>query len=203
MANVKLRIHFGGNSPLMQPTPTAGFAFDQIEIKNCQHAQLAFTSNVNATTKTVSFTNTSTGATSYLWDFGDGNTDVTTNPTHTYANNGQFVVKLYGYTECSTDSLIQVVNVTDVGIATNNNMIINCAPNPTTGLLNINFSNVNAKEMTLSVIDITNKTLITEQISVDNTQKSHQINLSHLSKGIYFVKISTLKSTVINKIILH
>jgi hypothetical protein len=99
--------------------------------------------------------------------------------------------------------LIQVVNVTDVGIATNNNMIINCAPNPTTGLLNINFSNLNAKEMTLSVIDITNKTLITEQISVDNTQKSHQINLSHLSKGIYFVKISTLKSTVINKIILH
>src|ERR1035437_1520262 len=33
---------------------------------------------------TVHFTNNSTGAVSYLWYFGDGDTSTVTNPTHTY-----------------------------------------------------------------------------------------------------------------------
>lgn len=43
----------------------------------------------------VTFTNTSIGITpSYLWDFGDGTTDITTSPTHTYANTGAYKVSL-------------------------------------------------------------------------------------------------------------
>ncbi len=34
----------------------------------------------------LTFTNTSTGATSYNWDFGDGNNSVLPNPVHTYTN---------------------------------------------------------------------------------------------------------------------
>ncbi len=34
----------------------------------------------------VDFTNTSTGADSYLWDFGDGLTSTATNPSHTFVN---------------------------------------------------------------------------------------------------------------------
>ncbi|MEK7255147.1 MAG: choice-of-anchor B family protein, partial [Bacteroidota bacterium] len=36
----------------------------------------------------VTFQNTSTGATSYTWDFGDGTTSTEANPSHTYAQNG-------------------------------------------------------------------------------------------------------------------
>jgi PKD repeat protein len=42
----------------------------------------------------VQFQNTSTGASTYLWDFGDGTTDTTTNPTHTYNLPGVYTVSL-------------------------------------------------------------------------------------------------------------
>jgi PKD repeat protein len=42
----------------------------------------------------VAFASTSVFATSYLWDFGDGNTSTEENPTHTYASNGDYTVTL-------------------------------------------------------------------------------------------------------------
>jgi PKD repeat protein len=43
---------------------------------------------------TVTFTNTSTLATSYSWDFGDGGTSTETDPVHTYAGDGAYTVAL-------------------------------------------------------------------------------------------------------------
>ena len=56
----------------------------------------SFTSPTSACVNTtVSFTNTSTGTpTSYLWNFGDGQTSTLANPTHTYATSGSFTVTL-------------------------------------------------------------------------------------------------------------
>lgn len=42
----------------------------------------------------TTFTNNSTGAISYLWNFGDGNTSSSPNPTHSYTSYGNFSVKL-------------------------------------------------------------------------------------------------------------
>ncbi len=42
----------------------------------------------------VTFTNTSEGATSYKWDFGDGETSKEASPKHTYLSSGDYVVKL-------------------------------------------------------------------------------------------------------------
>ena len=43
---------------------------------------------------TINFTNASTTAVSYLWNFGDGNTSTLENPTHTYQNRGSYSVSL-------------------------------------------------------------------------------------------------------------
>ncbi len=42
----------------------------------------------------VTFTNTTTGAESYLWDFGDGNTSEEENPTHGYEQLGDYTITL-------------------------------------------------------------------------------------------------------------
>lgn len=43
---------------------------------------------------TVHFNNGSTNGTNYFWNFGDGNTSISTNPTHTYIDTGYFTVTL-------------------------------------------------------------------------------------------------------------
>ncbi len=53
-----------------------------------------FTANSVCAGSTVSFTNTSTGGTTYAWDFGNSNTSTSMSPTQTYANPGTYTVKL-------------------------------------------------------------------------------------------------------------
>lgn len=51
--------------------------------------------NVASCSGSVKFTNlTSNGASTYLWNFGDGTTSTEANPIHQYLNNGQYTVTL-------------------------------------------------------------------------------------------------------------
>jgi len=67
----------------------------------------------------VTFTNTSTNATHYVWYFGDellpppySQGDTTTNPTHTYAQYGDYVVTLISYNACgATDTLRDTISL--------------------------------------------------------------------------------------------
>ena len=69
-----------------------------IIILNIVNLTSSFTSDtVGCIPFTVSFTNTSSNGTSYLWNFGDGNTSTSFNPSHTYTTTGTFMVTLYTY----------------------------------------------------------------------------------------------------------
>lgn len=60
----------------------------------------------------VSFTNSSTGSpTSFLWDFGDGSTATSENPTHTFTTVGDFSVQLTASKTGSSDSVTKVITV--------------------------------------------------------------------------------------------
>lgn len=54
---------------------------------------------------TVAFTNTSTGASSYGWNFGDGQTSSAANPVNTYTNAGSYTVTLTANGTESTNTL--------------------------------------------------------------------------------------------------
>ncbi|RYE21293.1 MAG: PKD domain-containing protein, partial [Sphingobacteriaceae bacterium] len=51
--------------------------------------------SVNANGYLVTYTNATTDAKSYKWDFGDGTTSTDVSPSHTYKTKGKFVVTLY------------------------------------------------------------------------------------------------------------
>src|SRR5690606_32403719 len=63
----------------------------------------------------VTFTNNSTGAGSYAWDFGDGNTSTDVSPLHTFVNTG-LMLEMYTVTltatspaGCSDQTTMQVM----------------------------------------------------------------------------------------------
>ncbi len=72
----------------------------------------------------ISFVNTSTGASSYYWNFGDGNNSTATNPTHVYNTPGTYTVTLYATNDnydnmgnplcCCTDTAQMIITVDEL-----------------------------------------------------------------------------------------
>lgn len=60
----------------------------------------------------VTFTNSSTGATSYSWNFGDGGTSTAANPTHQYTSAGTYTVTLTATNACGSDDEIKTGYIT-------------------------------------------------------------------------------------------
>jgi len=65
---------------IVYPSPTAGFDFKPLV--------------VDMRDPTYRFNNLSSGASSYVWHFGDGDSSITFSPEHTYGDTGTYVVTL-------------------------------------------------------------------------------------------------------------
>ncbi len=81
------------------------------ESRCCELPQLSFDVNLNGLL--VEFINTSEGALSYFWDFGDGNTSTEENPIHSYSDYGQYTVILSGENDCGPYSYEYILDVVD------------------------------------------------------------------------------------------
>ena len=95
-----------------------------VRIYPLPNSSFTFNPNNQCAGLPVTFTNTSTGtsgSTTYLWNFGDGNTSTATNPTHTFAAGGTYNVTLTqtngpGCTS-SSSQLVTAMDIPNVAIA--------------------------------------------------------------------------------------
>lgn len=86
----------------------------QVTVTNCVVPTAGFTRTTNFLSAT--FTNTSTGATSYLWNFGDGGTSTQANPGHTYTSAGTYNVCLTATNACGSNQTCQQVTVANCAL---------------------------------------------------------------------------------------
>ncbi|MEQ8583075.1 MAG: choice-of-anchor B family protein [Marinoscillum sp.] len=141
---------------------------------------------------TVQFTNESSGAQSYAWDFGDGSTSDEENPTHTFEY-GVFNVTLTATNECETAELTKETFV--VTGLDDESKYFNIFPNPSSDLVNV-FSQESGM---LEIRDSSGK--LSHQQAI--TRGAHVIGLNHLRHGLYFISIQTPEAFVVKKLIIQ
>ncbi len=140
----------------------------------------------------ATFTNNSTFADSYSWDFGDGNSSTDENPVHDYATAGNYTVELTATNnDCGDDTFSETFDIT-VGIEDIENSNISIYPNPASSIIYI-----------ASTYDIQNANIITINGSSVNAKYNSDCNcfyLDNLDTGIYFIKIRTNTNIYTKKI---
>ena len=120
----------------------------------------------------------------YQWFFGDGTSDTSRNPIHTYTSNGNYSIKLIVMNAFGCmDSSTQVYNLTNVGI-NDTKSEFSIYPNPTSKELNIQIES----NLLGSQFKILN-TLGQELKQGELTSSLSSIDVSELSKGYYVLRI--------------
>lgn len=79
----------------------------------CNSPVAGFTFSDNGLTVSFLDASTTTGSSTYSWVYGDGNTSTQQSPIHTYSADGSYSVCLTITDSCGTDSICQLVTVTD------------------------------------------------------------------------------------------
>ena len=146
----------------------------------------------------VTFTNTSTDASSWLWEFGDINTSTEENPVHAYVSAGTYQVKLYIENSINSwDTISYNITVSDIsGI---NNIVkdfFKIYPNPASETIHIDIQDITSYDLQIS--DITGKILFNQSV----TGNKYAINISDYKPGIYIIRLENNKEILTKKIII-
>lgn len=141
----------------------------------------------------VIFTNLSINATTYNWDFGDGNGSTALNPQHTYANNGTYSVTLNAQNAHCGNAISQTILIGINGVQEQDpGRKIRVFPNPTSNLFFIKTDDPQ------SLIGYEVQTAHGVLLIRDTLRPGTPVNLEQFPAGAYYLKIQQggLKQTI-------
>lgn len=162
---------------------------DQVVLTFTQSPVAAATYSTSGTI--VTFTNTSTNATSYSWDFGDFTNSSAASPSHAYTANGSYVVTLTATNGNCTDVYTTNVSISASIEELSGITAVTLFPNPATDNVNLELNMRDNSTVTVSIVDNSGKVVYTENKEVYEGQNVHSLNTSSLSAGYYNVVLST------------
>ncbi len=154
---------------------------------------------VNLPNAIVSFTNNSTNATSYYWDFGNGNTSTDQNPWNEYVSIGTYTVMLVAMKNgCGNDTTYFTITVEDViGVSERTFENTIAYPNPFTNSIIIKGINTTSNTIQVELFDMSGRLIYTQSFAPTNIVEIK--HLEQISKGVYQLRIETgLHSRVFN-----
>lgn len=163
--------------------------------ENYNSPNYGFTAGANAWSAVdglTYFNNFSTGATSYSWDFGDGNNSSATSPTHQYASSGTYTVVLTAYRgSCSVDYTFSVtVNIVGIEELTSVSGI-KLFPNPAKENLTISLNSHESNTIQISIVDNSGKVVSVQNTFVNEGENTFNFNTATLENGLYNVVFTT------------
>lgn len=152
----------------------------------------------------INFNNMSDGATSYTWNFGDGNTSTDVNPAYSYNTEGIYTVTLTATNGTCTDIFTQNITVsklqgpTGIDELTSNNGIQVYGFERT---VTVRFNSWNDRQVSLDLFDLTGRKVIDTR-TLNTNQSQHQIVVNDVVTGYYFVRIQGTSGVVTERIFL-
>ena len=149
----------------------------------------------------IQFNSLSAGATSYLWDFGDGNTSSDKNPLHTYTATGTYTVTLTAFNGPCSDAQTDIIvvlettgavaitdNLDEVSITQENSNVI------------VKFNLLKRSQAEIEVFNSVGQ-LITSMTT--NVKRSDvKLDLPQMADGIYLVNVNTKEVSLTKKLML-
>jgi hypothetical protein len=175
-------------------------SFDQVMVKVTPNPLSAFSYKTN--NLEVAFTNISSNADSYFWDFGDGFTGSDVNPVHKYSIPGNYIVSLKASCAiCGTSASVDTVNLFSTLVEDLKSAFsFTVFPNPSPGIFTLDINNPNSCELKIAIFNSIGQSVYnTETKSI---KSSEQINMSHLASGIYSIRLFSNDKTKTAKLIL-
>ncbi len=186
----------GPGTLIVTVTNTCGSFKDTVVAAAETQTSAAFSSTTSF--QTASFTNLSTNANSYVWDFGDGNSGSDVNPVHVYTNDSTYTVTLISYGDCENDTISQQVTVSSVGIGLSGaNAIVSVYPNPSRGNLLVSMSGFPNKNIRICITNLQGKEVISRFVETNGPMHPESFDLTAFPGGVYLLNIfgENLKET--------
>ena len=181
-------VTFTKDSEPVSMSPADDANFKDIELLFEPTVTLVASYTYSAEDLTVTFTNASSGAESYSWDFGDGNTSTAESPVHTFAGAGTYLVVLTAVagTESVTDEQSITVSFA-TGLGDSNFDAIQIYPNPTNGIVMINL-NDHPGNTSVRIFDLKGILLY---IGDMHNPGLNLINISDYENGTYIMQVDS------------
>jgi PKD repeat protein len=147
--------------------------------------------NFGANDLQVQFTDSTNGAVTWLWDFGDGNTGTGANPVHTYAQGGNYTISLTvtDSNGCEGSKTAGTyISGTNGIIGLSDAMSINILPNPAQDNIFIDCHG-NCGIARLAITDMQGR--IVRLLKHYDLSVKEPIEVADLEKGVYLLSLVT------------
>ena len=145
----------------------------------------------------INFTNASTNADSYAWDYGDNNSSTEESPSHRYTANGDYTVILTATNSCGSDEAQQVITISGIGtgidVITQDNIRI--YPNPASETINIDLP---LENVTIQLVSVDGRIV---KVMNSNEASTVQMSVKELANGIYNLVLISNQNKVVVKIV--
>ncbi|MBK8566358.1 MAG: PKD domain-containing protein [Saprospiraceae bacterium] len=184
------------NVKLTVTNPLGSHAIERLNYLQVDQSPLAdFTYQIDG--YTVTFTNASTGGTQFTWDFGDGNTSQTQNPSYNYAGPGVYDVMLTATSSNCGSAIAYSVFLQPLGTAEENLAgHVSIFPNPTSDWINIGFGNLAGDVEAICLRNSVGSILRSIPLQGDD---SYRLNLAAVPDGIYYLQVQLGNGLLLSK----
>ncbi|MEM7035900.1 MAG: SBBP repeat-containing protein, partial [Bacteroidota bacterium] len=151
---------------------------------------------------TASFTDNSTAATTWAWDFGDGNTDNSQNPSHTYAMDGNYAVcLLVGDSLGCFDSTCITVAVVGLGLVDENVGPVRVYPQPASQDFVVDWEGWMPDVTQLAVFDALGRVVVRKEVAPGI--QSVKMEAAEWAAGTYVLRLRSGGQQVMRKIVVR